>query len=140
MTKRDELLALAERVEALTGPDRETNARIALAAGWVCLRERTRKRHGLWGAPGYIMNDDGFCHKDPPAFTASLDAAMSLVPDGWYIDRLHQWVGDNFRWSCDLAKKDLSLACPVSVENCATPALALTAAALRALAATETDA
>lgn len=111
-----ELMALAERVEALTGPDREVDALIA----------------GTEAATAIWHSED-----ETPLYTASLDAAMTLVPEGWYVHRLHQWVADNFTWSCDLAKKDMRLARPVSVEDCATPALALCAAALRARAHTE---
>ena len=123
-TDRATLLALADRVEAATGPDREMDAEIAFAVGW-------RKSRGEWWKPpggewGLVL----------PTFTASLDAALSLVPEGW-------------RWSVDFTQRAPYQDCgradlyapgsgykPADVQDvyAATPALALTAAALRALA------
>ncbi len=71
---------LAARIERADGPDRALDAEIALAAGWQCLRPRTRTKHGMWLAPGKHP-DDG-CMKDPPAFTGLIDAAKQLVPKG----------------------------------------------------------
>jgi hypothetical protein len=92
MTRRDALMAVAARVEALTGPCQETDFAIARAT------------------PG--------CKN----WTASLDAAMTLAK-GRQVRLLisedgiaSALVGDN-------------------ASTAATPALALTAAALRALAA-----
>jgi len=75
---RDELEALAVRVEAASGPDRELDAAIAHSLGWGCVIAdpvvngammcwRERYRQGPW--------------MPLPAYTASLDAAMTLVPD-----------------------------------------------------------
>lgn len=98
------LIALAERCEAATGPDRELDKRIFLHAGDFseALREM------------------------PPAYTASLDAAMTLVPKGWY------WRTDQGRnaggacFKADSHEQIFTLA--------DAPALALCAAALRARA------
>ena len=75
MTK-EQLTSLAERVMGLTGPDNYVDAEIALATGWVLTR---------------FLTDDYPCWLDPsgkrferkPAYTADLNAAMSLVPEGW---------------------------------------------------------
>ena len=109
---RAALLALADRVEALTGPCRETDAEVhhAILQGIGT---------GLYGTQ--------------PSYTASLDAAMTLVPEG------HTWSADlnlgkkAFAWCYD----DKML----SGRPCkaATPALALTAAALRARAMMEIE-
>ncbi len=56
------LLELADRVEALSGPDREVDCLIADAVLGPVRKPYVR----------------GHCEK----YTASLDAAMSLVPDG----------------------------------------------------------
>ena len=56
-----DLNALADRVEQLEGPCRETDAEIALTE----IMPNWRRR--------------GFA----PHYTASLDAAMQLVPEGW---------------------------------------------------------
>lgn len=98
----DDLLRLAERVEAAEGPDRELDREICLAL-----------RSGRWISPGAV-----------PAYTSSLDAAMTLVPEGcgiaifWFsLDRIAEaQVGGDRKMKG------------------ATTALALTAAALRARA------
>ena len=76
MTTREELRALAERVMALTGADREVDAMIAVALG-------------IGG--NVIATPEGWCVGGPsgqpflsPAYTASIDAAMTLVPEGWH--------------------------------------------------------
>ncbi len=78
------LLALADRVEALTGPDREVDALISATA---------RTGYGIefqWALkyPAWIGGEDGRVHLEkngpsfaPPAYTASIDAAMTLVPN-----------------------------------------------------------
>ena len=66
---------LAARVEAASGPDRELDAEVALAIGWTDISGAGFV--GIWERPygGMIKL---------PAFTASLDAAMMLVPEGLY--------------------------------------------------------
>lgn len=130
---RAELLALADRAEWAEGADRELDAEIAVAVygGEI-----------VWKTANYIMDPyparrypsaahvGGYCNGHIPAFTTSLDAALSLVPEGWgwQMRRSHHgkravcylWNGCGV-WS------------PTVVA--ATPALALVAAALRARAA-----
>lgn len=101
---RDTLLALAARVEAAAGADRALDRAIAMAA-------MPPERRGM-----YVRRH----------YTASLDAAASLVPEGW------QWVvgqNDSAPVGTAFAIKDRALDA-----TGATPALALTAAALRARA------
>jgi hypothetical protein len=69
----DELLRLAERCEAATGPDEDLSQAIfdmRRAEGFVSDRSHIPY-------PGYH-------------FTASLDAAMTLVPEGWMLSKLSQ--------------------------------------------------
>lgn len=131
---KDELLALAERVEAVAGPDDDLNKLIHEALG-NCVHRETE----------YYCIEDGndsdsgftckFCHEDMYGvarelpYTASLDAAVTLVPEGWF-----NYLGERFdgRWEHTLVWKDNGMARVASV--CSTPALALTAAALRARA------
>lgn len=121
------LLSLAARVEALSGPDLIVDELILLATGWTLERAK-----GL-GERATLVDPDGkrTAHRQGDGWfnpTASLDAAMMLVPEGlsWLIgsgDDLgppHAWVGD---------QSDQ----PKGI-GAATPALALCAAALRAKA------
>jgi hypothetical protein len=117
MTDPTTLLALAERCEQAAGPDRELDAEIALAIGYT-REKKGRERIAWWRNPkGQQIGYDGW-HNFPPSFTASLDAAVTLVPEGcgWMVMNNAAKVG---RWP----------------SRGATPALALCAAALRAKAA-----
>jgi hypothetical protein len=135
---RDELLALAERVEALTGADREVDAEIFLLQ-WPGYRIQTDcEPFPNEVQPGRIQEVGGFAHRTAPAFTASLDAAMSLVPtDSWHeIKGPRKYLNiptpsPNY-WSAHLARWNHEF--QVAGWG-ATPALALTGAALRAIAA-----
>lgn len=126
MTRREELLALAERVEALEGPDREVNKALAPLAGLRLVEE---------GPPLGLCCYDENGHGVPlPNFTASLDAAMSLVPKGWSVDIIRtadSRLGGAYLY---LFGNSGSIPSKKVHGSAATPALALTAAALRALA------
>jgi hypothetical protein len=107
---REDMLALADRVESLTGPDREVDARIQNSVfGW----------HKWASDTPWIASDEGL-----PAYTASLDAAMSLASD----PTLEQFGGSLgiLRWAMDMLERAKADA----------PALPryVTAAALRARA------
>lgn len=138
---REELLKLAERVEALRGPDWEVDKLIAVLNGW-CLHPSNRQRDdSAQSDTGYTCLDcgaDSWGNTGPtgqkrsaslPAYTASLDAAMTLVPEGC-------------GWSLVQATYEKSYGCIESGDDrtpdlearADTPALALCAAALRALA------
>lgn len=99
MTKREELLSLADRVEALTGPDREVDADIAVAisndpAAWVV---RDIPSAIFTHKPGWWRDRDDKSHS-APSYTASLDAAMTLVPDGWRIYTADFSIKNRARW------------------------------------------
>ena len=111
-----DLLALAERVEALSGPDRDVNEQVLVAAGWFV---KDRWLHDPQGNRSY----------NTPDVTASLDAAMALVPGGWALDCLKE--GEVGRWYVNLRPRDWVSEWQYS-RGAANPALALTAAALRA--------
>lgn len=138
MTDRDALLALADRVEGLAGPDREVDAAIFRAIGapvpfqfaskMIALNYDEDRQAYFADVPGGLR-----VRYSPPAYTASIDAAMTLVPEG------RDWMIDNFDGPHDRR-------CSASVFNAkgqdyadyeafaATPAPALCAASLRALA------
>jgi len=118
-----ELLALAARVEAATGADRELDFWISVRLGTTATDtdEAYQEDIDALGIDGMDI---------PHAYTASLDAALSLVPSGWVCT--HAYFNDqravfNFtKW------RDGN---PMYASGVAlTPALALTAAALRAIA------
>lgn len=113
-------LELAERVEAASGPDRELDALI----------------HEVFGLPfemEYWSEADTTPQRNlskVPHYTASLDAAMTLVPDGWNwgVWMRHDWREQNAQvWH---PARDASTLHGYA----ATPALALCAASLRARA------
>lgn len=124
-----ELLALAGRVEGLSGPDRALDAEIAWLTRWrwdgwededVRIEDRSLE---------YVIErvENGFnsIWRNVPRYTASLDAAMSLVPKGspWKVQDHPDW----------------SVSAVVDVEEgyATTAALALCAAALRAITSQE---
>ena len=72
--------------------------------------------------------------KPVPPYTRSIDAAMSLVPDGWSIHRLmrrNDCRGNFTGWQVELYRaKDVVLEIP-STAACATAALTIACAALQ---------
>ncbi len=124
---RAELLALAERVEKAAGADRELDAEIARTLLPHNAEYITRSRDGwsyrIFAGVGW---DDEWI--ETRRYTASLDAAASLVPAGW-------------AWCVHDVGVASAMRAPTIVKaQGATPALALTAAALRAMAAEARDA
>lgn len=109
-----DLMELASRVEAGEGPDRELDSDIA----------RWLMRHLNWHSADCLGR-----------YTASIDDAMTLVPEGWTYIQIEQCARDLPGQHCRASVERL-------VEEgdereagyAATPALALTAAALRARA------
>ena len=66
---------LIRRIEKAAGPDRELDVEIALAIGWRLDQSEPRDR---WWEP-----DRSHYLDEPPEFTASMDAAMTLLKDEW---------------------------------------------------------
>jgi hypothetical protein len=105
------LEALLARVLEGTGPDRELDGDIDAAIGWP---------------------DSSYFHHHTRRYTASLDAALTLVPDGraWTVGQnIHHWY-----WSAsvnaldeDGAPKSIGWGGPSN-----SPALALCAACIKA--------
>ncbi|WP_313230208.1 hypothetical protein [Sphingobium yanoikuyae] len=121
MTDRDTLLALAERVEGLSNPDREMDELIGMAIG---LKNTMRIGHELLG-------NDRVVPVNCPAYTASLDAAKTLVPKGWHVGMLTECDEDDSP-SCCLTQNEEP--CRDAVGRGADMALSLVAASLRARA------
>lgn len=91
----DNLASLADRVEALSGPCRETDADIAEACGLA--------PDGWMRVKGGWIHREGVGSRSAPKFTASLDAAMSLVPEGAVTaNLLHKAIDQCFaHWRTD---------------------------------------
>lgn len=148
---RGELLALLElaaRVEAATGPDREIDAGVWWRVFGSHADTDADLRPQFEADPAKAM--DRWCGKGwrteltwafPARYTASLDAAMTLVPKGWF------WMAGNRDRLTPRAYVENGKAAFVGAGTrrnperlwfevtAATSALALTAAALRARAA-----
>lgn len=135
MTRSDqgagELEALAARVEALTGPDREVDAEIAVASKAVPYDMEPAFGAGWWR--GIYDNR----HWQAPEYTASIDAAMTLVPEGWEAAIYSAPVGSDLNANVQIETEQMRQRPDFyPLESIAkSPALALCAAALRAKAA-----
>lgn len=115
------LLDLADRVEGLSGPDREVDAEIYVARGGA-LTVSKKTNH---------PPTDRYSGRLIPFYTSSIDAAMRLVPKGWHLGSLTDCDEDDWPRCCltenaepcrDMVGRGLDL--PLSV----------CAAALRAIA------
>lgn len=119
---------LAERIEGAEGPSRELDALIEVerrkrAAFEAGLDDRARA-HWRPDAFGYVESQG--TRYPSPAYTASIDAAMTLVTEGWLFDLYNLNGYPEAHLTNDTLQR-------VSVSvDAATPALALCAAALRA--------
>ncbi|WP_439538724.1 hypothetical protein [Sphingomonas sp.] len=139
------LIALAKKVDGLKGPCRETDAEICLALGIV--RERDGDCfYGHRHHPVLVFERDYYdtgSVVELIAPTASLDDARSLVPEGLRL-MLSEWDDEPHlrargAWQAILSKPGCDTSFDAMrgyrCDHAATPALALTAAALRAIAA-----
>ena len=111
-----ELLALAERVEKAEGAD--------IGGDLTLVRLEDEVKTALWSQ----------FHIAPRPFLHSLDAAMTLVPEGCFYGFLMDGDGGGFIACCQFAGPDQAPPELLWIKA-ATPALALTAAALRARSA-----
>ena len=87
---------LIERLEKATGPDRELDADIARAIGWSQIEGDEVGHWDTWSIPSVWVGtgQDRWLSPDgqkfdfmPHTFTASVDEALSLVPEGavWHL-------------------------------------------------------
>lgn len=124
------LLALADRCEAATGPDRELDRDIfeltVVGQGRLANDEKdilaTEARYGA----GWLKHIE--------LFTVSIDAAMTLVPNEWFVELCRDRHFE-CQWSAVLHPPIASRFTAVEGYGSLTPALTLCAAALRARAA-----
>lgn len=116
------LLDLAARCEAAKGPDRKLE-------GAICLAVR-----GLGAESPYWQ---GVVRNPVPNYTGSLDAAMTLVPEGAGYNLDRYWIREGARWRVEISTGGIPEQ-PRQVFDCwdaCNGALATVAAALRARAA-----
>ena len=130
MTNRATLIALAQRVEEAEGPDRNLDFVIFRALHLEYAGPEWREfGGGLWHVQD---SSDARClpppERTPSRWTASLDAALTLVPDGYVVNL----GNDEPIWAQVWIDND-----PTSRGGGTTMALALCAAALRARAQME---
>lgn len=95
---------LIDRIESADGPSRELDYLIALARGWRLVAQDWPEKSNWHDADGTYRgrNGDPDC---PPRWTASIDAALTLVPEGqgrwpqlYYISRNPNNTAQGHRW------------------------------------------
>lgn len=118
-----DLLKLAERVESATGPDRELDAIIHEALFGTSMATFPG---GKVGGPFYL-SPDGTGLSSPYAFTGHVEGAEMALPDedGWPEYQITRRICTGYHANVGLGRDGV---------GCDTPALALTAAALKARA------
>lgn len=134
----DTLLALAARVEAASGPDRELDAEAWLATTHGATRRQWSYIHKASGRECHIDETRDATRRliIVPAYTSSLNSAMTLVPSGFSFEVRSSGTGDKGQanvWNPMRAPGQ----CEWRAKDCASPALALVAACLKARAAME---
>lgn len=123
---------LIEALEKAEGPG------IALDAEIYCATHGHCERDG--GAVILRCSETG--HKKtkfaPPAYTSSIDAALTLVPDGWLL-QISDWEDERLRargpWQAILTRygeRDKMASFKTRCNHAPTPAIALCIAALKA--------
>lgn len=113
---------LISRLSAATGPSRELDAEIALANGWAHRTMPNGERY--WRSP------TGVICPQPLRYTASIDAALTLVPEGYgFMLRYHETAA-GMRAICSLLGSNGD---PDTWDvKAITPAIALVIACLKA--------
>lgn len=129
---KEEVREIADACEKASGPDRELDALICAA-----FRVGTEYSWAYTNYPAWIGGSDGRVSLEKngpsfeaPAYTASLDAAMTLVPGGWRESYGRREDGTCIAW-CHPPRMSNRIG---KHGDAATPALAMSAAALRASA------
>ena len=123
------LTALAERVEAASGPSRELDAEVGRALSVAPKIVPVYKRGHYTGGDPVKLRDK----EEWPRFTASIDAALTLVPNGWPKRLSEIRFG---MWRVEMWQGDKSFKSPPDIDQVAASwPLAVCAAALRTRAA-----
>lgn len=129
--EREGFAKLLARLEDATGPDRELADDVLLACGWSfrIVHDTITGTERVWAKPGGTTY--GYSRPDP---LASLDAAISLVPEG-YVININQACGPGRTdWSADVKKRTEYMTDPFHRGRSDFPAIALCIASLKARA------
>ena len=128
------LNAIAHRVEQAEGSDRVLDAEIDCAIRFKHLRPASPDDFaGEYGySPGNIKTEHGFLMAS--RYSSSIDAAMTLVPEGYCVSAMGE-IPDDLCWYCCLWQDGEREGEPEV--RAKTPALALASAALKAIAAVD---
>lgn len=137
--RADILEALAERVEQASGPDRELDWLVGDAIGAAGSPCGGPLGHRLSTPPPFakVFVSGGKRHYDGVShvrYTASLDAAMTLAPEGAGLKLDRYWLREGEAWSASLHTGGIPTdpARAFVSEDAHSAALALTSACLRA--------
>ena len=134
---------LIERLDVVTAPDRQLDVLIALALDWshpsagCTLRQLQALGETVEDIAADTERQTSILNQ-LPRYTASLDDAMTLIPQGWESVSIRQT--DDGEWHAELARHDGHMMAEdpeewwVDAERRPNPALALCAASLRAMA------
>jgi hypothetical protein len=127
---------LIAALEAATGPSRQLDAEIARAVYAPDGRVKQSPFNGEW-CVYHPTQDRTLDRVRVLQFTASIDAALTLVPEGW-VWAVHGPDSGNLAYAC-LCDRDVIQppepwleTYPTQESHAATPAIALCIAALRA--------
>jgi hypothetical protein len=132
---------LIERLEKATEGSKELDRLVARHAGWHRVEPKhARSKRGAWISPDDFMGVystgapilDGLhgttLWADPPAFSSSIDSALTLVPEGFQWQLRSVPTEEGFDYSAQVDWR------PNLHQQAATPAIALCIAALKARA------
>ena len=125
----DDLLA---RLESATEGDRELDCEIAVAVldGEIEWKQANYTME-MYPVRRYAstMHIGGIGGDPVERYTTSIDAAMTLMPEGWWV----QYLGQRIKgWAVRIEAQGISIPSSTAPLRAATPALALCIAALRA--------
>ena len=99
-----EISDLIVRLQAATGPDRVLDAEIFRAIGLTAEQERHCKQWCRMDGRTDLTREH-YIAAWAPEFTRSLDAALTLIPEGWALCRINQYHEDQnpaWGWSAQL--------------------------------------
>ena len=84
-----DLKSLIAELEAAKEGSRELDEKIALSSGWTVREDsygdnitEPLETWEVWEHPDFSLPEGNY-YQDPPPYTTSLDAALTLVPEGW---------------------------------------------------------